>query len=318
MVTQSADVAASSGRVVTLGETLGLVAVVDVGPLRMGAAARLSFAGAESNMAVGLARLGHSVTWIGRVGDDEVGRLIATQLRAEQVEARVVVDASATTALMTRHRRTADRTAVKYWRAGSAGSRLSWSDVPADAFAGADLLHITGITPALSTSAADAVVRAVARAREVDVTVSMDVNYRSALWSTADAAAALRPLAEQAQLVFGGPAELELVGGEASLLAAGVSEVVVKDGAAGASVRTAAGFWAAPAVAVTVVEPVGAGDAFVAGYLSARLDGLDVDVRLARGATAGAFCVSTAGDWEGLPTRSELGLLIPGGDDVSR
>lgn len=147
--------------------------------------------------------------------------------------------------------------------------------------------------------------------------MSLDVNYRSALWSTADAAAALRPLAAQAQLVFGGPAELELVGGVDALLAAGVAEVVTKDGAAGASVCTAAGSWSAPAVPVTVVDPVGAGDAFVAGYLSARLDGLDVDARLARGTLAGAFCVSTAGDWEGLPTRAELALL-GGVDNVSR
>ena len=124
MVTPSDSLPA--GRVVTLGETLGLVAAADVGPLRIGAAARLSFAGAESNVTIGLARLGHAVTWIGRVGDDDIGLLISTQLRAERVEARVVVDVAASTALMARHRRTADRTAVTYWRAGSAGSRLRW------------------------------------------------------------------------------------------------------------------------------------------------------------------------------------------------
>lgn len=312
-----ADPPAPRGRVVTLGETLGLVAARDVGPLRVGGAARLSFAGAESTVAIGLARLGHGATWIGRVGDDEVGRLIAAQLRAEGVTAGVVVDPTAPTALMTRNRRTADRTVVTYWRAGSAGSRLSWADVPHDALAGADLLHVTGITPALSDSAADAVAQAVVQAREAGVTVSFDVNYRSALWSADRASTALRPLAQLADLVFAGPAELDLLGGTSALLAASVAEVVVKDGAAGASVTTADGTWRADALAVSLVDPVGAGDAFVAGYLSARLDGLDVDARLARAIVAGAFCVSTTGDWEGLPTRPELGLLSDV-DNVSR
>ena len=95
----------------------------------------------------------------------------------------------------------------------------------------------------------------------------------------------------------------------------GVREVVVKRGAAGAGVHTADGRWEVPAVPVTSIDTVGAGDAFTAGYLSALLDGVDVAGRLQRGALAGAFAVSTAGDWEGLPGRAELALLgtTPGG-----
>ena len=301
---------------VTLGETLGLVLSGDAGPLRVGTPARLSFAGAESTVAIGLARLGHSCAWIGRVGDDDFGRMISMQLRAEGVDAHVIIDGEAPTALMTRQQRTADRTAVQYWRAGSAGSRLSWADVPVDVPGGADVLHVTGITPALSPAAADTVARAVTVAREQGATVSFDVNYRSALWTQQEAASRLTPIAEQADVVFAGPAELELVGGRA-LLAAGVSELVVKDGAAGARVVTAEGERFGDALAVSVVDPVGAGDGFVAGYLSARLDRLSVDECLARAAVVGAFCVSTTGDWEGLPRRRELSLL--GADDnVSR
>ncbi len=95
----------------------------------------------------------------------------------------------------------------------------------------------------------------------------------------------------------------------AELLDRGVREVVVKRGAAGAGVHTAAGRWETPAVPVTSIDTVGAGDAFTAGYLSALLDGEDVAGRLQRGALAGAFAVSTAGDWEGLPRRDELALL---------
>ncbi|MGY2745075.1 carbohydrate kinase family protein [Arthrobacter sp. UYCu723] len=160
--------------------------------------------------------------------------------------------------------------------------------------------------------------------------VSLDVNYRSKLWSREEARAVLTPLARHASILVASDDELGLVAsapdgsrdpdaGEtamaAELLDRGVSEVVVKRGAAGAGVHTADGRWEAPAVPVTSIDTVGAGDAFTAGYLSALLDGADVAGRLQRGALAGAFAVSTAGDWEGLPRRDELALLgtTPGG-----
>jgi 2-dehydro-3-deoxygluconokinase len=158
------------------------------------------------------------------------------------------------------------------------------------------------------------------------VVVSLDVNYRSKLWSRDQAGAVLAPLARHAIIVIASDDELDLVAvprdgsGEATspadearaaahLLDLGVSEVVVKRGAAGAAVHTADGLLEAPAIPVTCVDTVGAGDAFTAGYLSARLDGEDVAGRLKRGILAGAFAISTRGDWEGLPRREELALL---------
>ena len=154
--------------------------------------------------------------------------------------------------------------------------------------------------------------------------VSLDVNYRGKLWSRDEARAVLTPLARHASILIASDDELGLVaaapgtGGTADdaetamadeLLDRGVREVVVKRGAAGAGVHTTAGRWETPAVPVTSIDTVGAGDAFTAGYLSALLDGEDVAGRLQRGALAGAFAVSTAGDWEGLPRRDELALL---------
>nr|WP_246223354.1 PfkB family carbohydrate kinase [Pseudarthrobacter psychrotolerans] len=159
--------------------------------------------------------------------------------------------------------------------------------------------------------------------------VSLDVNYRSRLWTRDEARAVLRPIARYASILIASDDELDLVASAAlsddssgprgnddaeaalaaSLLEQGVGEVVVKRGVAGAGVHTASGRFEAPAVAVTSIDTVGAGDAFTAGYLSALLDGEDVAGRLQRGAVMGAFAVSTAGDWEGLPSRAELAML---------
>ena len=154
--------------------------------------------------------------------------------------------------------------------------------------------------------------------------MSLDVNYRAKLWSRDEARAALAPIVRHASIVVASDDELDLVApgtdvaagsAEAEVLMAkrllehGVREVVVKRGAAGAGVHTAGGRWEVPAVPVTSIDTVGAGDAFTAGYLSALLDGDDVAGRLRRGALTGAFAVSTAGDWEGLPRTAELELL---------
>jgi 2-dehydro-3-deoxygluconokinase len=297
--------------VVLVGETM--MSLRARGTWRLGADARTSVAGAEATVAIGLSRLGHAARWVGRVGADEPGELVLRTLRAEGVDVSAAVrDPDAPTGLILFEQRTPDVTRVLYHRAGSAGSRLDRRDVTAGSDCGARLLHLTGITPALSATALDAVHAALAHARERRWTVSFDVNFRAKLWSTDRAAAVLSPLARNADVVIGSPDELDLVGGPEPLMAAGVAELVTKHGADGASVRTRDGNWTAPAHRVTAVDTIGAGDAFTAGYLSGLLDDLAPEERLARGNAVGAFAVMATGDWEGLPTRDELDLLVLG------
>ena len=304
--------------VVTVGETMA--ALRATGPVRLGSAMRLSVAGAEANVAIGLARLGHRSGWVGRVGDDEFGALVLRTLRAEQVDvAHAKVDADGRpTGLLAREDRIAGLVSVAYYRAGSAGSALLAEDVLPALNPGVRILHLTGITPALSPGAAEAVHAAAARAGELGITVCLDVNYRARLWSPAEARRALLPLARLADVLVASADELHLVSegpalpeqdAVAALLAQGRSEVVITRGGDGASVGTARGTVSTPARKVPVVDVVGAGDAFVAGYLSGLLDGLDIEDRLHRATTAGAFSVTTHGDWEGLPTRRDLPLL---------
>ncbi|WP_406070827.1 sugar kinase [Micromonospora sp. NBC_01638] len=302
--------------VLTFGEAL--VSLRAAGPLATGGALTMHLAGAESNVAIGLARLGHRAAWVGRVSDDELGEYVLRQLRAESVGVDGVTrDPDRPAGLLFLERRTADLTRVRYHRAGSAGSALCVEDLREPIAGGARVLHLTGITPALSDSAREAARWAAEAASRSGMLVSLDVNHRARLWTREAARAVLAPLAGYASVVIASADELDLVGepgadestAAAGLLARGVETVLVKAGADGARAYTRDGVRHAAALPVTAVDTVGAGDAFTAGYLSGHLDGLDLAGRLRRAVTLGAFAVAGHGDWEGLPRRDELSLL---------
>jgi 2-dehydro-3-deoxygluconokinase len=293
----------------TFGETMGLVAADGIGPFEYARGFSFGIGGAESNVAIAAARLGAPVTWLGRVGPDATGDLIERRLRNEGIRTLAIRD-EAFTGLMVRYQRAGGQVHVDYHRAGSAGSRLSPADLPGAEIEAASILHVTGITPALSDSARSAVFQAVETARAAGVTVSIDVNYRGKLWSRFDAAPVLRDLVSRADVVFAGPEEAALFIGSApaleALAALGPTEVIVKDGPRGCTALIDGSRFAVPALPVQVVDPVGAGDAFVAGYLADRLAGAKPEQRLTTAIAAGAFAVTVPGDCEGLPTRADL------------
>lgn len=312
--------------VVTLGEAMMVLSAPEVGPLRHARSLGVGVAGAEANVAIGVSRLGVPSRWIGRVGDDEPGRLVASALRGEAVETHAIVDVSAPTGLMLKERRTSSTTNVSYHRAGSAGSRLASTDLRGAWIADADVLHISGITPALSPSAATAIDMAVGVAEDNGITVSLDLNFRSRLWDRAEASTVLAPLARRADVLLAGDDEVSLVtdvdADEDGLLGAlaelGPREVIIKRGARGARALIDGDFIEAPIFRVEVIDPVGAGDAFAAGYLAARCRGLEPRKRIEVAAAAGAFAVTVRGDWEGAPSWQELEMLRDGGTDVRR
>jgi 2-dehydro-3-deoxygluconokinase len=303
--------------VVTIGETMALMYSDTSGPLAHTHTFTLGIGGAESNFAIALQRLGSPATWIGRIGEDSLGGKVARELRAEGLTVHAITDASAPTGLMIKERRTADATRVWYYRAGSAGSHLSAADVPPDVIESAALLHVTGITPALSDSAAGAITAAIERASDAGVPVSFDVNHRSSLWRNRDATRVYRQLAAQSTIVFAGYDEAQLIAPDtkgvpevaAAIAALGPAQVIVKLGADGCYALADGTSTVHPALPIRPVDTVGAGDAFVAGYISEYVAGQDLCTRLNTAVTAGAFACLTHGDWEGMPRRSELGLL---------
>src|SRR5690606_6577908 len=142
-------------------------------------ALRIDMGGAESNVAIGLQRLGTSVAWISRLGEDELGERVAREMRAEGVAVHAPRDPERPTGLMIKSHPRAGATRVRYYRSGSAASALSPQDLPDGLIEQAELLHLTGITPLLSDAARAATTAALERARTAGVTVSVDVNHRS-------------------------------------------------------------------------------------------------------------------------------------------
>jgi 2-dehydro-3-deoxygluconokinase len=310
--------------VLTLGETMALFSAVDAGSLAQVDNFRLSMGGAESNVAIGLARLGTPAMWIGRVGSDETGARVLRELRAEGVSVSATVDPEAPTGLMVKSRFAPQLVHVLYHRRGSAGSRLSPADITPALIRSADLLHISGITPALSPSASAAIEYAVDVAVEAGTPVSFDVNHRASLWSADEASDCYRRLASRSTLVFAGEDEARILvdaDGPERLAAAicelGPQQAVIKLGAEGCVALIDGVAYSHAAVAVEVVDTVGAGDAFVAGYLSELMAAADPAARLETAVRCGAFACLGTGDWESFPHRANLGLLA-GGDPVQR
>lgn len=311
----------------TLGETMALMRTDQVGPLAHASTLSLGIGGSESNVAVGLQRLGVQTVWCGRVGDDSLGQLVQREIRAEGVDVRVAVDPSAPTGLMIKERRTPATQRVSYYRAGSAGSRINPADVDEQLIARAGLLHVSGITPALSAQAEQTLRYAIAVARAAGVTVSFDLNYRGNLWSRERAGSVYRDIIPLADIVFAGDDEAAIAvgtapaAGDGSVLgvdaaelarriaAMGPGQAVIKLGADGAIALIDGELYRQKAVPVDAVDTVGAGDAFVAGYLAEFISGLGAQERLRTAARTGAFACLVPGDWEGFPRRHELNLL---------
>lgn len=319
----------SAARVVTLGETMALLRSGSIGSLAHLASVDVAVGGAESNLAIGLSRLGVPTAWISRVGEDPLGLRVVREIRAEGVEVHCAADPSRPTGLMVKSRPTATSTRVDYYRAGSAASALSDEDLPEGLIEQAEVLHLSGITSLLSESAQSAALTAVRRAAAAGVTVCLDVNHRSRLGSRELLAERLGELLEQVDLLVGGPEELAALApgvpeedhrGLLEALAQEGRQVVLKLGADGAIALADGVVHEAAAHQIEAVDTVGAGDAFVAGYLSAQLEGLDVDARLARANACGALVCTSPGDWEGAPRREELEALLAGGakDPVHR
>ncbi|GHE84823.1 ribokinase [Amycolatopsis deserti] len=307
--------------VVTLGETMALLSTPAWGRVTGGSALPVGIGGAESNVAIGLARLGVPSTWISRVGDDAFGALVTREVRAEGVRVLAERDPEAPTGLMVKEMRGGKPWRVRYYRRGSAASRLSPSDIEPSVVAEADVLHVSGITAALGPGPRETLDHVIGLARAAGTRVSFDVNYRATLWPPAEAGPVLARLAAAADVVFAGPEEAALLLGREpvrepsfgrgedlarELAKTGPGTVVVKLGALGSVALHGDEVHRAEAVPVTVVDPVGAGDAFVAGYLSGLVSGADVRQCLRLGNAAGAAVCRVPGDWEGLPTRDEL------------
>ena len=296
--------------VVTLGECMAVLYPPDPVSLDEARTLLIDIGGAEANLAIALCRLGHSARFISRVGDDPFGRRVRAVLSTEGVDtSALLIDPEAPTGVFFREWLADGARRVYYYRRNSAASRITPDDLTPAQFNGARIVHLTGITPALSASCAAACERAIELARAAGALVSFDPNFRPRLWSASQARDTLLPLMRAADILLIGhedaQALLEVDSDDDALTAAaalGAQVVVLKCAERGARALANGQHVTTPACPVRqVVDPVGAGDGFDAGFLAGWLRGWSLSDSLALGARIGAAAVETLGDYAGYP-----------------
>lgn len=273
---------------------------------------RLFPGGAELNVAVGLARLGVPCVYVGVVGDDPLGAILRRRLAEEGVDTSHVRRDSRPTGFYFREWLSDGERRPYYYRRGGAGAELDSSDV-AFALESFSVVHLSGITPALAAGPRRAVEAVAAAASKTGVPVSFDANYRAALWSAATYRACVGSLLPLVDLLFLGEDEAEVLFGTTDprhtierARDEGVTQCVVRLGARGACGLGDDGALVARSSPATAVDPVGAGDAFDAGFLAAWLHAAVLDHCLELGVYCGARAVEVLGEHEGAPRRAEL------------
>jgi 2-dehydro-3-deoxygluconokinase len=293
-----------------LGETMVLL-TADDGPLEENSHVGIHVGGAESNVASGLAHLGHDVEWYSRLGDDPFGRIILDFLRARGVHLdTVVVDPARSTGIYLKSRE-GGSSRVFYYRSGSAASAMGPDDLTALCLDERSLCHVSGITPALSSSA-DALMQKLVIDRTVpNLLVSFDVNYRSALWPRSEAAPRLLELARGADIVVVGRDEAEVLWGteraeDVRAILPETPQLVVKDAAVGATHFAGSTVTFQPALTAEVVDPVGAGDAFAAGFLAGMVRNLGVPRALRVGHLMAGLTLQHVSDLPELPSAEQI------------
>lgn len=266
--------------------------------------------GAEANCAIALTRLGVSVQYQTRIGNDPFGRKMVEILAGEGVDtSQISIDATRPTGVFFREWLPDGLRRVFYYRAGSAASNMGPEDITPERLQGVKVMHLTGITPALSERAAAACTHAVALAKQAGVMITFDPNFRPRLWSAEAARATLTPLAAASDILLMGHEDAAALFGEgddehylASAVALGIKTVVLKRAERGAlAIHDGERFEAEVVKAERVIDPVGAGDGFDAGFIAARLRGKSIPEALHIGAVVGAGSVAHLGDYAGYP-----------------
>lgn len=306
--------------VITMGEVMVQFNAVTRGPLRHVSLFEKHAAGAEGNVAIGVARLGSSSGIITRVGDDEFGHFLLGALRAENVDtSHVTVDRDSPTGVyfIQRGYPIPEKSSSVYYRRNSAGSKIGSTDVDQKYIGSAKIFHITGITPALSESAKEATVLAVKSAKQQGVLVSMDTNVRLKLWTKENARKILLPLCKIADILFTSGPDSKIILGEddpvrvaENLHRDGVVTVVVKLGEKGAFASSKGVTASQPVVRAPVEDPTGAGDSFAAAFLATQLKGWTLQDSLRAAAATAALVVTVRGDYEAIPDMDALQTFL--------
>ncbi len=312
--------------IITIGETMIALVPGEKEPLRFVSGYSVRSAGAESNVAVGCARLGVHAAWVSSVGDDEFGIYLKRQMMADGIDCtHVISDSDHRTGVMFKEL-TAGETNVFYYRENSAASHMSKDNLDWEWLEKAKIVHVSGITPVLSESCKHMVLELYQKAENAGFKISFDPNIRRKLWGKNDYTELLRDLSLRSQIVLLGKGEAEVLFGSTSVdeickalfASDSVECVAIKDGASGAYVADRTHQYFIRPHACSPVDPIGAGDGFNAGFLAGILRGCDLKTAGKMGGICGALATQVNGDTEGYPDIRKMELILQGEKEIER
>jgi len=315
---------------VTIGETMAAMAPQEVGSLKYLNNFSKYIAGAESNVAIGVKRLGFNSGWISKLGKDPLGDYVEFFVRGEGVDvSQVGRDKEHRTGLLIKEMHTTKEPKVFYYRDNSAASHLAKKDIDAEYIKNARHLHLTGITPALSKSAQEAFFEALKVARENDLQISFDPNLRLKLWDSREEMRevmlkiipqvnVLLPGVEEGEILLGFSDPEKIIKGFYEMMDPG-SLIVLKIGAEGALYYQGDQIeHVEPYCVDNIVDLIGAGDAFAAGLITGLLRELSIREAVELANLVGALCITVKGDIEGLPTWEQVEVYQGKKEEIHR
>lgn len=298
----------SSSDLYTFGEVMALFVATDTDSVITARAFELQVVGAEANVAVAVSRLGLRTKFMSRVGQDQLGQVVIDELAKEGVDVTRISRVPHPTGTMVRNRGTTQPVEISYLRTQSAASTITSSDIDEADIRATRWVHVTGISAAISPTSRDCVRTSMEVARRAQVKLSFDLNIRRKLWSEEVAGEVLRELARDVDVLFGGSDEYQVVWGSAiplenleSAAQAGVRTAVMTAGAGVIRILNEGNYLEYQPPSILAVDPVGSGDAFVGGVISALLSGMELSEAIVQGSRSGAEVAQQIGDWAGLP-----------------
>lgn len=305
--------------VITIGETMAAFTPKVTGYLHYIKDYELRMAGAESNLAVGICKLGHSASWISSLGDDELGYFVNNNIRAEGVNTCFVkFDKEHSTGVMFKQMLSGKETSVFYYRDNSAAANMKAADLKETMFENGKILHITGITPILSSECEKMIYKAIELGKNAGLKISFDPNIRKKLWKGNDYTDVLLRIVsdtnimllglDEACVIYGTKDKEEIVNKFFENEKA--EYIAIKDGSRGAYVADRNGRFTILPHPCTPIDPIGAGDAFNSGFLCGILEGRSVKEAGEIAGIAGALATESYGDVEGYPTRDIIQRIL--------
>ncbi|WP_245976690.1 sugar kinase [Oceanobacillus arenosus] len=301
--------------IVTIGETMVLFYPFENRPLKYTSLFSKTIAGAESNVAIGLSRLGKNTRWIGRLGKDPFGDMVISTLTSENIDlSKVIRDESDFTSVFFKDMNRFGDPEVFYYRKGSASSKWEPKHVKKDWFEDSRILHMSGITPALGINTLSFTRECMKVAKSLGLTISFDPNIRHKLWTEENSREALLSLVPLSDIFLPGIEEAKFLLGDKPVeqlakefISMGPATVAIKLGEEGAFGMSKEGdaYMVPGEKTNNIVDTVGAGDAFATGFLSIVADdptNFSLMVALSRGNKLGSIVIQEKGDWETLPS----------------